>query len=249
MSKGNKKTVLLVVWLILLGALLFGITHFNMAGGPSGDSANANKPPPAPLPKNLKKRWPEIMAHAAAPARGNPSARYTLAEFGDFQCPQCGKAYPLLEKFLKQYPNQVNMIFVDRPFPSIHHWAIPASAAAQIAASHGKFWEMYDQLYTHQDDLEPGFYGDYAAAIGLDKAKFQEQFKNGAGQQAVMAASKFSDEIGILETPTVILHDNVTRATKVYIGLKGTSPGGPPEPGILELIAKPPWLADGAAKK
>lgn len=245
MAKGNKKTILVVAWLILLGGLLFGITHFNMAGSQSG---NTEKTPPAPKLGNLKARWPEIVAHAAAPPRGNPHARYTMAEFGDFQCPQCGKVYPMLEKLLKEYPDQANLIFVDRPFPDIHRWAIPASTAAQIAASHGKFWQMYDKLYTHQDDLEPGFYDDYAAAIGINKAQFATEYKNGVGSQAVEAASKFSDDLGILETPTVVLHDNVSGATTVYIGLSGASAGGPPAPGIKDLVAKPPWLAQEPKK-
>ena len=74
MAKSNKKPILMVVWLVLLGGLLFGITHFNGASG----TTEPGKPPPAPpvpTPALLAKRWPEILAHAAAPARGAETAR------------------------------------------------------------------------------------------------------------------------------------------------------------------------------
>ena len=121
----------------------------------------------------MQKQWPEIVAHAAAPPRGNPHARYTLVEFGDFQCPQCGKARPIIEAMLRQSPDQVNLLFFHRPFPQMHQWALAAAEASEAAAAQGKFWPMYDDLYSHQDDLEPGYYAGYAADIGLDAKTFQ----------------------------------------------------------------------------
>ena len=167
-----KKSILLGVWIVLLGGLLYGVTHFG-----NGNTANPNLPPPGapryfPDPAKMAAAWPAIVQHAAAPPRGPAHAPYTLAEFGDFQCPQCGKAYPVVEKLLVQNPTQVNLLFVHRPFPKdsqgnvMHQWAIPSAVAADAAAQQGKFWPMYDYLYTHQDDLEPGFYPQYAENAG-----------------------------------------------------------------------------------
>ena len=188
-------------------------------------------------------QWPLIVSHAAAPARGRAAAPYTVAEFGDFQCPQCGKARPLLESLLQKYPAQVNLIFIHRPFPQIHHWAIPAGQASEIAAAQGKFWPMYDVLYSHQDDLEPGFYGDYAAQVGLDKAVFQKAVDSGQGLDKVNAASAFSDSLAIQLTPTVLLYDRAKNKVTLYVGLNGTKmPDGSPQyAGINDLLAHPPW--------
>ena len=239
---GTKKVVLLVVWLALLVGIVVWI---NLAGRPP---APISAPPSNPMPRlnaaNLEAQWPQIMAHAAAPARGSAGARYTIAEFGDFQCPQCGKARPVLEKMLAQYPAQVNLIFVQRPLPPrVHEWAFPSGQAAEVAAAQGKFWPMYDVLYTHQDDLEPGFYGDYAATAGLDRAAFQKAFDAKQGAEKLAASSALADTLDIQETPTILVRDNVAKTVKIYIGLNtnGNRADNVPFPGLDDLTAGMPW--------
>jgi protein-disulfide isomerase len=242
MAKGNKKAILLVVWLVLLGGLLFGITHFDTGSGSSDTSSSPRKNGlPAPKLAVLATRWPEIVARAAAPPRGNPHVPYTMAEFGDFQCPQCGRVRPFLEHLLARYPKQVNMIFVHRPFPNIHPYALAAAEASDVAAAQGKFWPMYDALYEHQEDLEPGSYGDYAAKIGLNKAQFEAALVARTGKPGVDAATRLSDSLGVLETPTVVVHDNAHNVVTVYVGLSGAD-NPPGVSGIRDLIARPPWL-------
>lgn len=241
----GKKVVLLVVWLALLGGLIFWIKTAGSNGGENIPGVTPAKPVPAPVlnPALLESRWPEIVAHAAAPPRGGASARYTLAEFGDFQCPQCGKARPVLEALLQKYPAQVNLIFLHRPFPQMHPWALPAGQASEIAAAQGKFWPMYDVLYSSQDNLETGFYGGYAAQVGLSEARFKSAFNAGQGQAEVKAASKFADSLGIQETPTILLRDNSAKTVTIYVGTKGTqnADGSPQYPGVDALAAHPPW--------
>ena len=240
-SKPAKNVVLLVVWLALLGGLIFWI---KTVGGNGGTVR-----PPAPVPARvldpamLEAKWPQIIANAAAPPRGVAGAPYTFAEFGDFQCPQCGKAYPVLEGLLEKYPTQVNLLFLHRPFPQMHQWALSSGQASEIAGMSGKFWPMYDILYTHQDDLEPGYYGDYAAQAGLDKAKFQAAFDAGQGQSQIKAASAFADSLGVQTTPTVLLRNNATKKITIYVGTIGTknADGSPQYPGINTLSANPPW--------
>ena len=242
-NAGQKKAVLLVVWLALLGGLILWITRFAPGGGTRPDEPQPFKPAPQMDAAKLAAQWPQIVAHAAAPARGAPHAPYTIAEFGDFQCPQCGKTRPFLETMLAKYPAQVNLIFIHRPFPQMHQWAIPAGAASEIAATQGKFWPMYDILYDRQDDLETGFYGDYAAQAGLSKAQFQKAFDAGQGVDKVKAAAAFADSLNIQETPTVLVHDNKRGTVTIYVGLEGVKAanGSPPYPGVKELLTQPPW--------
>ena len=245
MNPNKKKQVLLGVWLAMLASLVGVIAyvnaHMNPSGGQIGDH---HTPPPMKMDAaTLTAQWPQIVAHAAAPPRGNPNARYTFAEFGDFQCPQCGKARPLLEKLLAQYPAQANLIFLHRPFPQMHKWAIPAGQASAIAATQGKFWPMYDTLYGHQDDLETGFYGDYAAQAGLNKADFQKAFDAGQGQDKMREATQFADSLNIETTPTLLVHDNQANTLTIYVGMKSAEnpKQGIPYPGIDQLVARPPW--------
>lgn len=241
-----KKPLLALVWLCVLGGLLYGITRFGSSGQDGSSDAGAAAASNLD-PKALSARWGEIVSHAAGPVRGDPKARYTAVEFGDFQCPQCGKARPGLEAFLAKNAATVNFYFVHRPFPFytngrvMHQWAMPSAQASEAAAALGKFWPMYDLLYTHQDDLEPGFYGDYATQIGLDKAKFMAAYNAPAAKAQVDASLKFTNALGIQSTPTVLVHDNKTGTVWPYIGLEGT----PTQPGVKALLAGAPWEKAG----
>ena len=242
MSKGNQKSVLVAVWLALLGGLFFAISKLNNVVAPPLPAQT----PPAPLMNvaTLQQRWPEIVAHAAAPPRGDPHARYTLVEFGDFQCPQCGKARPVVEAMLAQAPGQVNLLFFHRPFPQMHQWALPAAEASEAAAAQGKFWPMYDTLYSHQDDLEPGYYAAYASGLGLDATTFQAALTSHKYQSQVAQASHLADALNIELTPTMLLRDNATGRITPYTGLDSTLPNSPAGyPGIKQLAANPPWQA------
>ncbi len=238
----NKKPLLLVLWLCVLGGLAFAISHL---GGGTVDDSHAAPAVSAPTldPKKMTAQWPQIVAHAAAPPRGNPQARYTVAEFGDFQCPQCGAVRPSLEKLLAQNAAQANLIFVHRPFPFyndgtvMHKWALPSAQAAQAAASIGKFWPMYDALYSHQDDLEPGFYPQYAQGVGMSASQFTTAYNAPDAKAKVDDAMKFTTELGIQSTPTVLVHDNQTGQVWTYVGKDGV----PGQPGVLALVADPPW--------
>lgn len=244
-KSGNKKTILLGVWLALLVSLVvviaLGNNYINNPEKrPPKDSFQAAKPMDM---AKLAAQWPQIVAHAAAPPLGRPKTRYSLAEFGDFQCPQCGKSRPFLEKLVTQYPAQVNLIFIHRPFPQMHPWAIPAGQASEIAATQGKFWPLYDILYAHQDDLESGLYGGYAAKAGLNEAQFQKAFDAGQGQDRVKAAAALADSLNIEMTPTVLARDNATGTVTAYVGVDGTKlPNGSRQyPGVKDLAAAPPW--------
>ena len=240
----NKKPLLLALWLCVLGGLAFAISHLGSGSEETSHAASAASVPSL-NPNNMAAQWPQIVAHAAAPPRGNPQARYTVAEFGDFQCPQCGAVRPSLEKFLAQNAAQANFIFVHRPFPFytdgtvMHKWALPSAQASQAAASVGKFWPMYDALYAHQDDLEPGFYPQYAQKIGMSAAQFNAAYAAPDAKAKVDDAMKFTAALGIQSTPTILVHDNKSGQVWAYVGKDGI----PGQPGVLSLVAHPPWAA------
>lgn len=243
-SGSSKKAILLVVWLVMLGGLIFWIKTVGDTGGPAFPGTAPKNVPARKLDAAiLETQWPQIVAHAAAPPRGNPAAQYTIAEFGDFQCPMCGKVYPVLESLLKKYPKQVNLIFLHRPFPQMHQWALPAGQASEIAAAQGKFWPMYDTLYSNQDNLEPGYYSTYAEQVGLNKAQFKAAFDAGTGQSQMKVASAFADSLNVQETPTILLRDNTAKTVTIYIGTIGTknANGSPQYPGVQSIATNPPW--------
>lgn len=243
-SGSTKQIVVMLVMVALLTVLIVWIKSVDPDHSPFPGVKRTN---PAPASKMdaavLEAKWPQIVTNAAAPARGNASARYTIAEFGDFQCPQCGKVYPILETLLQKYPAQVNLLFLHRPFPQLHQWAVPSGQASEIAAADGKFWPMYDMLYTNQDNLETGYYSTYAEKIGLNKDKFRTAFDSGQGLPQMKTASAFADSLNIQETPTILLRDNTAKTVKIYVGTIGTknADSSVQYPGVQSLVSNPPW--------
>jgi protein-disulfide isomerase len=240
MSSVNKRTLLLVIWIILLIGIYGAITHFNSKAAPP-------KPPQVTFPKltsaNMEAEWPQILAHIPDKPRGLSTAPFTIVECGDFQCPQCGKMRPVLEGLLKKYPDDVNMMFLERPFPQLHKWAVSAAQASLAAAAQGKFWPMYDILYSSQDNLEPGYYNGYAAQAGMNVPVFEKAMSSNQYLPEVNADKAFADALDIKVTPTVLVRNNKTGAVTIYVGSDSTLPGAIPDYlGIEQMAANPPWL-------
>src|ERR1700739_3953279 len=88
-------------------------------------------------------------------AQGPATAPLTLVEYGDYQCPYCGAAYPVVKQLQKTLGNKLRFVCRNFPLTQSHPYARVAAEAAEAAALQGKFWEMHDQIYEHQDFLEP----------------------------------------------------------------------------------------------
>src|SRR5262245_56240258 len=103
---------------------------------------------------------------------GPDDAAVTLVEYGDYHCPHCGRAYPIVKKIQKQLGPRLRFAFRNFPLSEIHPHAQHAAEAAEAAAAQGAFSEMHDALFEHQGALSDRHLADYAAAIGLDTRRF-----------------------------------------------------------------------------
>src|SRR5215470_9036062 len=105
-------------------------------------------------------------------ANGPKDAPVTLLEYGNFECVDCGRIFPVIKQVQKALGN--NLRFVFRHFPSVktHPHAMRAAEAAEAAGAQGKFWQMHDELFTHQRFLEDQHLARYARRIGLDLERF-----------------------------------------------------------------------------
>lgn len=115
---------------------------------------------------------------------GDPTtAKVALVEYGDFQCPACGYYYPIVKKLTHDYGSK--MILVFRNFPlSQHPNAIPAAEAAEAASKKGKYWEMFDMIYSHQQDWQDSttaaaIFQGYAQQLGLNPDQFKKDAASG----------------------------------------------------------------------
>ena len=96
----------------------------------------------------------------------------TLVEYGDYECPYCGRAYPVVKEIQKRLGERLRFVFRNFPLNTIHEHAGVAAQAAEAAGEQGKFWEMHDLLYQHQDDLADADLRQYALKLGLEIYRF-----------------------------------------------------------------------------
>ncbi|HTW82500.1 MAG TPA: thioredoxin domain-containing protein [Candidatus Sulfotelmatobacter sp.] len=150
-------------------------------------------------------------AHLAVPvgpddhARGPADAPVTLVEYGDFECPYCGRAESTVQALARRYPTQLRIVF--RSFPLLQHrHAEKAAEAAEFAADHGKFWELHDLLYQHQDALDEPHLLGYARELGLDADALATALREGTYAPVIAEVKEGGEESGIPGTPAFFLN-------------------------------------------
>lgn len=144
---------------------------------------------------------------------GKKDAKVTIVEFGDYECPACGAAYPITKQLLSNYQGNDNVNFVFRNFPltTIHPNAEIGAEAAEAAAEQGKFWEMHDLLYEKQTEWAEStdpmskFVG-YAQQLGLDVNKFQQEVNDRKFSDIIKADEDDGNGLGVNATPTFYIN-------------------------------------------
>jgi len=147
----------------------------------------------------------EVAIAANDPIQGPASAKVTIIEFSDFQCPYCARMGPTLEKIRQTYPEQVRIAFRDFPLP-MHPQAVPAAEAAQCANEQGKFWEYHDKLFAGQHQLTPDDLKRYAGEVGLDVTRFGECFDSGRFRADVTRDQEDGQRAGVSGTPAFFVN-------------------------------------------
>ena len=108
--------------------------------------------------------------------KGPPDAPVTLVEYGDYECPGCGAAYPIVDLVLEHFGRSIRFVFRHFPLTHIHPNAEPAAESAEFAGAHGLFWEMHDGIYGNQDRLSLPLLIALANALGLSEVELRDVF-------------------------------------------------------------------------
>ena len=137
---------------------------------------------------------------------GNVNATITLVEYGDFQCPHCRLAHPLIKRLLKERNNDLHFVFRNFPLNEVHPQAYTAAVTAEAAGKQDKFWEMHDLIYENQDKLNTKFLMSLAENIGLDMKQFAKDFKNEELQNKIEADFESGVRSGVNGTPTFFIN-------------------------------------------
>jgi len=140
--------------------------------------------------------------HTTGPA----TARVTMVEYGDYQCPFCGRAHPIVKQLLSLLEDDLLFAFRHFPLTKIHTHAMDAAIAAEAAGAQGRFWEMHDLLFTHQDRLAPRDLLVLARSIDLDLERFADDLTQRKYEPRVQRDFQSGVRSGVNGTPTFFIN-------------------------------------------
>jgi protein-disulfide isomerase len=147
---------------------------------------------------------------------GDADAPLALVEYGDYECPHCGHAYPIVKKVQKHYGKRLRFVFRNFPLSESHPHAESAAETAEFAGAHGKFWEMHDELFENQEQLGGPLYLEIAKKLGLDTAALRKSLE--AREYATRVRADFSGgaRSGVNGTPTFFINGRRHDASHAY---------------------------------
>ena len=138
---------------------------------------------------------------AGSPGKGGPeSAKVTVVEFSDFQCPFCSRVTPTLNQIEEAYGKDVRIVFKHLPL-RMHTKAPAAHAAAEAAHRQGKSWQMHDKIFADQREMSEAKYVEYATELGPDVEKFKKDSASAAVKKKVDSDAKEAASLGVTGTP------------------------------------------------
>jgi protein-disulfide isomerase len=130
----------------------------------------------------------------------------TLVEYGDYECPHCGRAYPIVKAIQKLMAGRLRFVFRNFPLREVHPHAEHAAEAAEAAGGQGKFWDMHDRLFERQFALDDENLIEYAAELGLDVERFAEELAEGVYAPRVREDFRSGVLSGVNGTPTFFIN-------------------------------------------
>ncbi len=158
---------------------------------------------------------PRVEVAAMGPAKGPEAAPVTIVTFSDFQCPYCSRAIPTVDRVVKEYDGKVRLVF--RNFPlSFHDKAGKAAEAALCANEQGKFWQMHDQMFAHQDQLDVSALTQAATTLGLDGAKLGSCLESGKYAADVQRDIEAGKKAGVSGTPAFFINGRMISGAQPY---------------------------------
>ena len=139
-------------------------------------------------------------------AQGDAQAVVTLVEYGDYECPHCGRAYPIVKEVQQRLGSKLRFVFRNFPLGEMHPHAQHAAEAAEAAGAQGRFWQMHDALFEHQRALDDRHLVQYAQALELDHAQLQQDLASHTYAGRVREDFRSGVRSGVNGTPTFFIN-------------------------------------------
>jgi len=139
--------------------------------------------------------------------QGQEDAGCVLVEYGDYECPSCGQAYPIVKRIQKHFGERLSLVFRNFPLSQMHPHAEAAAETAEFAGSHDKFWEMHDLLFENQERMDDRLLVKLAGELHLAPAKLKEALEKQVFQARVRADFLGGGGSGVNGPPTFFITD------------------------------------------
>jgi protein-disulfide isomerase len=163
--------------------------------------------------------------------QGPANAEITLVEYGDYECPHCGRAYPIVKRVQKHFGKRLRFVFRNFPLGEMHPHAEGAAETAEFCGSLGKFWEMHDLIFENQERLSGPLYLELAQQIGVAPAALRASLEKREFLARVRADFTGGVRSGVNGTPTFFIngqrHDGAFDYHDLVAAIEDASSGRP----------------------
>ena len=139
-------------------------------------------------------------------AQGPENAEVTLVEYGDYECPHCGRAYPIVKQVQKHFKKRLRFVFRNFPLSEMHSHAEAAAEVAEFAGSQDKFWEMHDLLFENQARLGDALFAELGEKLKLSTAALRQALEQKTFEARVRADFSGGVRSGVNGTPTFFIN-------------------------------------------
>ena|SRR2546423_7611357 len=137
---------------------------------------------------------------------GLKNAAITLVEYGDYQCPHCGAAHPVIKEIQKNFSRKLRFVFRHFPLSNVHELALPAAIAAEAAGRQHRFWEMHNMIFDHQPELSEFAFSEFAQELGLNMPAFRMDLQDHAIVEKVESDFESGVRSGVNGTPSFFIN-------------------------------------------
>jgi protein-disulfide isomerase len=181
-----------------------------------------------------KTEWEAVLTMPVDAVRdhiqGSATAAVTLVQYGDYECPYCGAAYPIIREVQSRMGDRLRFVFRNFPIPTSHPHAEQAAEAAEASDAQGRFWEMHDMLYENQRRLRDEDLLAYAERLELDVERFEKELEEHVHAERVHEDFMSGVRSGVNGTPTFYIngtrHDDSYEADVLLAAVERAADGG-----------------------
>ncbi|WGH75130.1 DsbA family protein [Tenacibaculum tangerinum] len=156
--------------------------------------------------KNLFTYELELPVNDQDQIAGPENAKITIVEYGDYECPHCKMAMPIVKRIKEDYGDDLRLVFRNFPLTQIHKFANDAARAAELAGEYDKFWEMHELIFRNQDQLDIDHLIDYAKQLGIDSDEFSARLEQNEKVEKVKSDFMSGVESGVNGTPSFFVN-------------------------------------------